>query len=71
MCVYCGINISSRSERHLDHIVPLSKSGSHTIGNVQWTCVACNLLKSNKLEEEFILLRGAPVIMPSRPNSIN
>lgn len=33
----------------LDHIIPLSRGGSHTKVNVQCTCRACNLLKSDKV----------------------
>lgn len=36
-------------KRHLDHIVPLSKGGTHTIKNVQWLCYVCNISKSNKV----------------------
>lgn len=34
----------------LDHKLPLSKSGSHTQGNLQWTHLRCNLRKNNKTE---------------------
>ena len=34
---------------HLDHYMPLSKGGAHSISNVVWSCAACNLTKNNKL----------------------
>lgn len=34
---------------HLDHIVPLSKGGSHTPDNLQLTHPVCNLKKHNKV----------------------
>ena len=34
----------------LDHIVPLSKGGSHTWDNVQCACGMCNSIKSDSLE---------------------
>lgn len=48
-CAICSKSITMRGERHLDHIQPLSKGGGHTIKNVQWTCVNCNVKKSNKI----------------------
>lgn len=33
----------------LDHVVPLSKGGTHTWGNVQCACRECNRWKSNKI----------------------
>lgn len=54
-CALCGV----RTPRHLqglmvdrapelDHIIPLSKGGSHTYENVQCACRKCNGLKGNK-----------------------
>lgn len=71
LCPYCNRDISDRKNRHLDHIIPLSKCWSHTIDNVQWTCVSCNLLKSNKSEDEFLEIFNriwAPMLLPSSPN---
>ena len=48
-CPLCWIDISERSERHLDHVIPLSKWWLHTISNLQWLCPKCNMKKSNKL----------------------
>lgn len=48
-CNICGANLNLLENRkvHLDHIVPLSKGGIHTIDNVQWLCQYCNLIKGN------------------------
>lgn len=48
-CAICEKTITLRGERHLDHVVPISKGGGHVIENVQWTCSRCNVKKSNKL----------------------
>ena len=52
-CVYC-----QSSFEHIDHYVPLSKGGSHTLDNVRPSCEQCNLEKSNKLPEEFMRYKG-------------
>ncbi len=36
-------------EMHLDHVVPVSKGGTHTWSNVQTGCAPCNYAKSNLL----------------------
>lgn len=43
---------------NLDHIVPVSKGGSHTRANVQLLCRACNLKKSDGLLSDQLLLIG-------------
>lgn len=44
-CVYCR----KRAKGHLtqDHIMPLSKGGSHTVSNVVPACQSCNSRKNN------------------------
>lgn len=48
-CFYCAAAFE-----HIDHFVPLSKGGEHTLENVRPSCQACNLRKSNKMPGEFI-----------------
>lgn len=45
-CFYCGINCS-KTEIHIDHIVPYSKGGLSDVNNLATTCQTCNLGKSN------------------------
>jgi 5-methylcytosine-specific restriction endonuclease McrA len=52
-CFYCGGLFS-----HIDHYIPLSKAGPHTLENIRPSCEHCNLTKSNKLPEEFIRYKG-------------
>ena len=40
-------------EWHLDHIMPISRGGSHARDNVQILCRDCNLSKYNKTMEEW------------------
>lgn len=51
-CAYCGCDLSETG-MHLDHIIPLSRGGTHTASNVHWVCPRCNLSKGNKLESEW------------------
>ncbi len=47
MCVKCAAPYE-----HMDHIIPLSKGGEHTLDNVQPLCAKCNLSKHNRLESK-------------------
>lgn len=47
-CFYCGGLFEE-----IDHYLPLSKGGTHTLDNVRPSCKQCNLTKSNKLPEDF------------------
>ncbi len=53
-CYLCNTDISST--KHLDHWIPLSKGGSHSIDNVIWLCPTCNLQKSAKVPSELLLI---------------
>jgi 5-methylcytosine-specific restriction endonuclease McrA len=46
-CHYCGCPINeTESATHLDHFIPISKGGTHSITNVVWSCDTCNLSKN-------------------------
>ncbi len=47
-CFYCG-----KPSKHLDHIIPLSRGGLHSIGNLTAACEPCNLQKNNKTVMEW------------------
>jgi 5-methylcytosine-specific restriction endonuclease McrA len=48
-CAACDSNENIQ----LDHIIPISRSGRHSIGNLQPLCRSCNLSKGNKLMIEW------------------
>ena len=50
-CYHCGKELDYETSKavHLDHLVPLSKGGTHTISNVRWSCAYCNLSKGCKI----------------------
>lgn len=55
-CIYCEANIEEKF--HIDHIVALSKGGTHTSDNIQLLCGTCNLKKSNKDHIEYAMEQG-------------
>ncbi|MBR3157271.1 HNH endonuclease [Candidatus Saccharibacteria bacterium] len=52
-CAICGKKIRNLDELTVDHIVPKSKGGRHTIDNCQLAHKSCNSLKNDKMPEEF------------------
>lgn len=53
LCGICGLLIESSFE--VDHIIPLSRNGSHTLGNLQITHPVCNRVKHGRLQKEMEL----------------
>lgn len=51
-CYWCGKSVP-RFQRHVDHIVPLSKGGAHAVLNLCCACKTCNLAKQDKLPADF------------------
>ncbi len=55
-CGICGKRVNKRLKYpdplspSLDHIIPLSKNGTHTYDNVQLAHLRCNLRKSDKID---------------------
>jgi 5-methylcytosine-specific restriction endonuclease McrA len=52
LCYLCGLAMVS-GEEHYDHIIPLSRNGTHLDVNIKPTHARCNLVKNNKTPEEF------------------
>jgi 5-methylcytosine-specific restriction endonuclease McrA len=48
-CAECGAG----ENLHLDHIVPISRGGLHSVGNLQMLCQRCNLSKNSQLTVEW------------------
>lgn len=49
-CAYCGVQ---DTDLQREHVVPLSRGGSHSIGNIVPACSACNYSKGPKLLSEW------------------
>ena len=56
-CPYCDEPMESRG-KSLDHLVPLSKGGEHSILNVVVCCRRCNSRKHARTALEFVWMRG-------------
>lgn len=50
-CAYCRTPLGRAI--HWDHIVPISRGGSHSVGNLAPSCAPCNQGKSSKLLIEW------------------
>ena len=51
---------------HLDHIIPLSRGGLHDNSNLQLLCPPCNLSKSAKAPEDWLMEKGMLPLMPHK-----
>lgn len=63
-CLYCG----NKSE-HIDHIIPLSRGGKHSIGNLTGACSSCNLSKGSQFITEWKRKRGHGIRSTSKSNA--
>lgn len=58
-CYICDLWIEQDKDITLDHVIPLTRGGPHTLHNVRIACRRCNSRKHNKLLSEFVcFLRG-------------
>ena len=49
-CLFCN----SKENQSIDHVIPLSRGGTHSIGNLITLCRSCNSKKSNKFMIEYM-----------------
>ena len=70
-CQYCGRHRGELRGRQFltrDHILPLSRGGGNTWGNVVASCSSCNNRKANRLPEEAGLRL---LTTPKEPNHVH
>jgi 5-methylcytosine-specific restriction endonuclease McrA len=46
-CPYCGVRLVAKTKT-VDHIIPISKGGAHSLANAIVCCFSCNSRKSDK-----------------------
>ncbi len=54
-CFYCEKEVEKR-DRHIDHKVPLSRGGFHSIDNLCCACSSCNMKKHTMTDKQFLSL---------------
>ncbi|MBZ9921665.1 HNH endonuclease [Mesorhizobium sp. BR1-1-7] len=57
-CVECGVSVRKRSNRHIDHIMPLALGGTNWPTNLQVLCPSCNQHKHAKHPLDWAKLKG-------------
>ena len=55
-CAYCGMQLTEETATE-DHLVPLSRGGSDSIGNIVPACMQCNAAKGAMTRVEFLAYR--------------
>lgn len=64
-CEYCRlIEEGTGVIFHLDHVVPLDRGGSTTLGNLALCCPGCNLAKGNQVRARDASNRWQPLYNP-------
>jgi len=48
-CTYCG----STKRISVDHVIPISRGGNHSVGNLTAACFSCNSSKNNRFITEW------------------
>lgn len=61
-CYLCGRTELADGEIHIDHVIPLSRGGTHTRDNVRVACAVCNLRKGARILDDGLnrVKSGAP-----------
>lgn len=54
-CAYCGA-----PWKQFDHVIPVSRGGRHSVGNIVPACVRCNTSKNDAFVTEWRLAIGGP-----------
>ena len=57
LCADCGKDISGVTQARVDHIVPVSRGGTHDLGNLQLLCHQCNVRKGAKAPKRKPVVR--------------
>lgn len=68
-CCWCGRDLrdsSGKLRATRDHLIPLVRGGSHSIGNIAAACQSCNSQKGWRTAEEFtVFLQAKGIRIPT------
>lgn len=53
-CLYCGAKFDDKCKPTLDHLIPLTKGGTHSAANLVVCCLSCNSRKGARDFLEFV-----------------
>lgn len=53
-CAYCGEHTKAK-DRHLDHVWPLARGGTHSADNLVMACAECNRSKRDTMPLQYML----------------
>jgi hypothetical protein len=54
----CANCLAKCGDLQVDHIIPLSRGGTHSLDNMQWLCGWCNVRKSDLMPNEWEAIRS-------------
>lgn len=59
-CQYCGVvvDFENKNSWQIDHIIPISRGGNHSIENLKLACRSCNASKKNRNLERFRAIKA-------------
>ena len=64
ICTYCGQDANS-----VDHVIPRSAGGDHSLANLVACCLKCNGKKGNMQQHAFLVRKATPpVFLDSSPS---
>ena len=64
ICTYCGQDATS-----VDHVIPRSAGGDHSLANLVACCLKCNGKKGNMQQHSFLVRKATPpVFIDSSPS---
>ena len=62
-CYYCGV-VFEIGCMHVEHRIPFSRGGKHSLDNICQSCPKCNHSKRSKTDVEFIEWRKSQCVSP-------
>ncbi len=58
LCPYTGRTLIIGQNASCDHIIPVSRGGTHDVTNIQWVDVQINRMKTDMTHDEFVQMCG-------------